>query len=178
MNLPNLLSLTRILLIPFFIILIMNQRFGWALFLFAIAGFTDGIDGLIARLTHQRTELGAYLDPIADKILISSSFVTLAIIQIVPSWLAVLVIARDVLIILGILMMILTNHRYTMQPTVLSKITTFFQISTILLALMARCDLTPPLLSKVAVYGAALFTVLSGSHYISVGTRILNPKKN
>ena len=74
MNLPNILTLIRILLIPLFVILIINKSFGWALIVFAIAGITDGIDGLIARITHQRTELGAYLDPIADKLLLSAGF--------------------------------------------------------------------------------------------------------
>jgi cardiolipin synthase len=73
MNLPNILTLIRILLIPVFVILIMNKRFDWAFVTFASAGITDGIDGLIARITHQRTELGAYLDPIADKLLLPSS---------------------------------------------------------------------------------------------------------
>jgi len=72
MNLPNLLTLIRILLIPLFVILIIDKSFLWALIVFALAGITDGIDGLIARITHQRTELGAYLDPIADKLLLSA----------------------------------------------------------------------------------------------------------
>jgi cardiolipin synthase len=100
MNLPNLLTLIRILLIPLFVILIINQSFSWALIVFALAGITDGIDGLIARITRQRTELGAYLDPIADKLLLAAGFITLAIIEMLPSWLAVIVIARDMIILL------------------------------------------------------------------------------
>jgi hypothetical protein len=80
MNLPNILTLIRVLLIPVFVLLIINKLFEWALFTFAIAGITDGIDGLIARITHQRTELGAYLDPIADKLLLFSAFISLVII--------------------------------------------------------------------------------------------------
>ena len=106
MNLPNILTLTRVLLIPLFVILIINKHFGWALITFAIAGITDGIDGLIARITHQRTELGAYLDPIADKLLLFAAFITLAIIEIIPSWLVVIVITRDVIILVGFLVMI------------------------------------------------------------------------
>jgi len=94
MNLPNLLSLTRVLLIPIFVILIMQHRFGWALVTYAVAGVTDGVDGLIARITHQRTELGAYLDPIADKLLLSAGFITLAIIELLPNWLTVIVITE------------------------------------------------------------------------------------
>src|SRR3989304_9367297 len=101
MNLPNLLTLTRVLLIPLFVIFIINKYFDWALLTFAIAGITDGLDGLIARLTHQRTELGAYLDPIADKLLLSAAFISLAIIDLLPSWLSIVVITRDVIILIG-----------------------------------------------------------------------------
>lgn len=177
MNLPNFLTLIRVLLIPVFIILIINKFFGWALFTFAIAGITDGIDGLIARITHQRTELGAYLDPIADKILLSAAFITLAIIEMLPSWLAVLVITRDVIILVGFLVMILTDYHPKIQPSLVSKVTTVFQISTVLLVLMTRYDPAFDKLSAIAIYGATLFTILSGSHYIYVGTRILNEKK-
>src|SRR4030067_1089355 len=111
MNLPNALTLIRVFLIPVFVILIINRYFGWAAITFAIAGVTDGIDGLIARLTHQRTELGAYLDPIADKLLLSSAFITLAIVAILPSWLAVIVITRDVIILVGYLLMAFTDDR-------------------------------------------------------------------
>ncbi len=96
MNLPNILTLIRVLLTPIFVILIINKYFEWALLTFAIAGITDGLDGLIARLTHQRTELGAYLDPIADKLLTFAAFISLAIIEMIPSWLVVIVITRDI----------------------------------------------------------------------------------
>ena len=177
MNLPNILTLIRILLIPLFVILIINKSFGWALIVFAIAGITDGIDGLIARITHQRTELGAYLDPIADKLLLSAGFVTLAIIEFLPSWLAVIVVTRDVIILLGIVVMILTNYPPQIQPSLVSKVTTFFQISTILLVLTVEYGSFFRYLSTIAIYGTTLFTILSGSHYIYIGTRIFNEKK-
>jgi cardiolipin synthase len=177
MNLPNIMTLARVLLIPVFVILIINKSFEWALITFATAGITDGIDGLIARITHQRTELGAYLDPIADKLLLIAAFLTLAIIEILPSWLAVIVITRDVIILIGFLVMILTNYHPKINPSLVSKVTTVFQISTILLALMAGYSSAFNKLSTIAIYGSALFTILSGSHYIYVGTRILNEKK-
>ena len=177
MNLPNIFTLIRILLIPVFVILIMNKHFDWALVTFASAGITDGIDGLIARITHQRTELGAYLDPIADKPLLSAAFITLAIIEILPSWLAVIVVTRDLIILTGLFVMILTNYRPKIQPSFVSKVTTGFQISTILLVLMTRYNPIFQQFSTIAIYGTTLFTILSGSHYIYVGTRILNEKK-
>jgi cardiolipin synthase len=177
MNLPNILTLIRVLLIPVFVILILDKSFWGALITFAIAGITDGIDGLIARLTHQRTELGAYLDPIADKLLLSAAFITLAIIEILPGWLTVIVITRDMIILVGFLVLMLTNHRPKIRISLVSKVTTVFQIATILLAFLKGYYPAFNNLSTFAIYGAAFFTILSGSHYIYVGTRILNEKK-
>jgi cardiolipin synthase len=171
------MTLTRVLLIPLFVIFIINKLFGWALITFAVAGITDGIDGMIARITHKRTELGAYLDPIADKLLLIAAFVTLAIIEILPSWLAVIVVTRDVIILLGFLVFILLDYRPKIKPSLVSKVTTFFQISTILLVLMVGYTPVFKQLSSIAIYGTTLFTIVSGSHYIYVGTRILNEKK-
>ncbi|MGD0915180.1 MAG: CDP-alcohol phosphatidyltransferase family protein, partial [Thermodesulfobacteriota bacterium] len=156
MNLPNILTLIRVLLIPVFVILIMNKFFGWAIITFASAGITDGIDGLIARITQQRTELGAYLDPIADKLLLSSGFITLAIIEMLPSWLAVIVITRDLIILIGLLGMILINYHPRIRPSLVSKVTTVLQIVTILLALLVRYYPTLGRLSTIAIYGTAL----------------------
>ncbi len=177
MNLPNSLTLIRVLLIPFFVIFIINKYFNLALITFAIAGITDGIDGLIARWTHQRTELGAYLDPIADKLLLIASFITLAIIEMIPSWLAVIVITRDVIILLGFLVMILTNYHPKINPSLLSKLTTVLQICTVLIVLMK--DSSPLFIqtSEGIIYGTAFFTIISGIQYIYIGTRILNEKK-
>ena len=177
MNLPNILTLIRVLLIPFFVIFIINKNFQWAFFAFAIAGITDGVDGLLARITHQRTELGAYLDPIADKLLLSSAFISLAIIEFLPSWLVVIVITRDVIILVGFLVMWLTNYHPEINPSLLSKMTTAFQIITILLVLMIGYSPTFQQLSVIAIYSTAILTILSGLHYIYTGARILNGRK-
>jgi len=171
------MTLTRVLLIPLFVIFIINKLFEWALVTFAVAGITDGIDGMVARITHKRTELGAYLDPIADKLLLSSAYITLAIIEILPSWLTVIVITRDVIILVGFLVLLLTNYHPKIQPSLVSKVTTDFQIATVLLVLMARYGSIFQQLSTIAIYGTTFFTILSGSHYIYVGTRILNEKE-
>jgi cardiolipin synthase len=177
MNLPNFLTLTRVLLIPLFVIFIINKYFDWALLTFTVAGITDGLDGLIARLTHQRTELGAYLDPIADKLLLSAAFISLAIIEMIPSWMVVIVITRDVIILVGLLVMILTNYHPEINPSFLSKTTTTFQIVTILFVLLAWYFPTLKQISTIAIYGTAIITILSGSQYIYIGARILNGKK-
>ncbi len=176
MNLPNILTLIRVLLIPVFVILIINKSFLSALITFGIAGLTDGLDGLIARITHQRTEIGSYLDPIADKLLLSSAFVTLAIIEILPSWLSVIVITRDVIILIGFIVLVLLNHKPKIQPSIASKITTDFQIATVLVTLLK--DYYPIFndLSTFIIYGTIFFTILSGFHYIYIGTKLLNEK--
>lgn len=177
MNLPNILTLIRILLTPLFVILIINKYFEWALLTFAIAGITDGLDGLIARLTHQRTELGAYLDPIADKLLTFAAFISLAIVEVIPSWLVVIVITRDIIIMVGFLVMFLTNYHPKISPSFLSKTTTTFQILTILCALLA--GLLPGFkeLSSLAYYATGIITILSGVQYVYIGARMLNGKK-
>lgn len=165
-------------MIPLFVIFIINKHFGWALITFVIAGITDGIDGLIARITHQRTELGSYLDPIADKLLLFSAFITLAIIEVIPSWLVVIVITRDVIILVGFLVMLLTNYHPKINPSLLSKMTTAFQILTIVLVLFTGYYPVFKQISIIAIYGTAVMTVLSGAHYIYIGTRILNENKS
>lgn len=164
-------------MIPFFVIFIINKQFGWALITFVIAGITDGVDGLIARITHQRTELGAYLDPIADKLLLFSAFITLAIIEVIPSWLVVIVVTRDVIILVGVLVMLLTNYHPKINPSLLSKVTTTFQILTVVLVLFTGYYPAFKQISIAAIYGTAVLTILSGAHYIYIGTRILNEKK-
>ena len=177
MNLPNILTLIRVLLTPVFVIFIINKYFQWALLTFAIAGITDGLDGLIARLTHQRTELGAYLDPIADKLLTFAAFISLAIIEMIPSWLVVIVITRDIIILVGFLVMFLTNHHPKINPSLLSKMTTTFQIITTLFALLAGLFPAFKHPSILAYYVTGIITILSGAQYVYIGARILNGKK-
>jgi cardiolipin synthase len=178
MNLPNTLTIIRVLLIPAFVILIMDHSFWWALIIFAIAGITDGLDGLLARLTHQKTELGAYLDPIADKLLIISAYLALAIVGVLPGWLSVIVITRDVIILLGLLVIMLISHPPAIHPSFISKMTTTFQISTVLLALLTEYGSFFKQLTPIAIYGTTFLTVLSGIHYLYVGTRILNQRNH
>ncbi|MBW2039612.1 MAG: CDP-alcohol phosphatidyltransferase family protein [Deltaproteobacteria bacterium] len=176
MNLPNTLTILRILSIPVFTICLLYDHLFSALLIFVGAGITDALDGLIARLYNQRTTLGAYLDPIADKLLLTTAFVGLAILGIVPGWLTVIVIARDVVILLGILILILTSHKVEINPIFLSKITTVFQTLTIIGAL-----LTPqiPFIRGSLPYLIWLTTFLtcfSGFQYIHIGSKLFNEK--
>jgi cardiolipin synthase len=176
MSLPNALTLIRILLIPLFVIFLISKSFHNALITFVIAGITDGIDGFIARIWNQRTDLGSYLDPIADKLLLASAFVTLAILRIIPSWLTVIVMSRDVLIALGFWVLTMTDHKPTLKPRYTSKITTVFQILTVIWALLSVLQWRVAFLFPIFIRLTAFFTILSGVHYIYIGNKLLTEK--
>jgi cardiolipin synthase len=175
LNLPNLLSIGRILCAPLFIILLLNQLYGWALLTFVVAALTDAADGLLARLLKQRTVLGTYLDPAADKLLNASSYITLAILNLLPSWLAVIVVSRDVIICLGLMILFWTSHPLEIRPSIASKLTTGFQFCTIVFALWAAYGAPAPnLLMFFLKWGTAIGTVVSGLQYIGRGIKIFN----
>ena len=109
-NIPNLISLMRLLLVPLTVWLIMSEAYGWAFITFLVAGVSDGIDGYLARRFDWRTRLGAYLDPLADKALLVSVFVTLGFLKLIPAWLVIIVVSRDVLIVGAVLLSRLMDH--------------------------------------------------------------------
>src|SRR4030042_999547 len=124
MNIPNILTLLRIIMVPVIVILLIQESFLKALIVFVAAGLTDILDGFLARFLHQQTVLGSYLDPIADKALLVSSFVTLSVLHIIPGWLAVLVISRDLFILLGISVLSIMSISVEIRPAFVSKVTT------------------------------------------------------
>ncbi len=168
-NIPNILTLVRILLTPVFIILLLNSQFTLALFVFTLAGLSDALDGFIARYFNQRTVLGAYLDPLADKLLLLSAYVSLAILESVPEWLAVIVISRDLIIIMGIAILTITNKPYEVRPSIVSKLTTAIQISTIFLALLNPKLPRFETVQSCMFLATAAITMISGFHYIYIG---------
>lgn len=172
-SIPNVLTLVRVLLAPVLVILLLRGMYPMALLVFAIAGLTDGLDGLIARLLNQRTTLGAYLDPAADKLLLTSAFVCLAILGVTPPWLAVIVIARDVFILLGLAILTLTEKKYKIEPTMVSKCTTTVQLLMVLLLLYDPTHTKLAMLYPVMVWATAILTILSGLHYIYLGMNAL-----
>ena len=174
LNFPNLLTAARIISIPLFIILLIDQLYYWALVLFIAAAVSDAVDGLLARLLHQRTELGSYLDPAADKLLSVSSFITLAILNILPGWLAVIVISRDLIISLGILIFYFTSRSLKIKPSWSGKLTTFFQLCTVILALFFKLSPPLPYLMDFFIGGTAFLTIVSGLQYIGRGIKLLN----
>jgi len=172
LNLPNFLTLIRIMVIPFFLVLLFSQLYTEALLIFIIGGLTDALDGPIARLTNQSTPVGAYLDPAADKLLVSSSLVVLSLIGAVPAWLTILVVSRDLIITLGYgVLYLLTQERMEVRPTVMGKLSTFLQLVTITLVLVSLYDprLVVPDLLYYLFFLTALTTFISGCQYVYLG---------
>ena len=172
LNLPNFLTLLRIVAIPLFLILLEDYHYGEALAVFVAAGITDGLDGAIARLTHTKTTLGAYLDPAADKLLLLSSFIALGFMHVVPRWLAVVVISRDVVIVLGyFLLFMLTQRTMEVQPSIFGKLSTFLQLTAVTLVLvsLARPDPALESIRAVVFYVTGALTAVSGLQYMYRG---------
>src|SRR5580765_7929264 len=141
LNLPNFLTLLRILTIPVFLEFLSYHFYWEALVVFAIGGLTDFLDGFVARWMKQQTALGAYLDPVADKLLVITSFIMLGLIGGIPMWLAVVVVARDVLIVIGyVVIHFLVDEPLKVRPTRLGKWSTTLQLLTLALALALLHD--------------------------------------
>jgi len=173
-NVPNLLTLLRILITPLFVIFMLKGQYRLSLLVFSLAGISDGLDGLFARWFNQKTILGAHLDPIADKLLLISAFVVLAVQQIIPSWLAVVVISRDILIFMGIAILRFFNIGIIIKPSMISKCTTAAQLATVFVVLLGlELAIVRPALEPLFWLTTAL-SMASGLHYIYVGIRILN----
>jgi cardiolipin synthase (CMP-forming) len=172
LNLPNLLTLSRIVAIPIFLILLEDNRYREALALFVAAGITDALDGAIARLTHSKTTLGAFLDPAADKALLVSSFITLGLMKQVPIWLVVVTISRDAVIVLGyFLLFVMTQKAMVIRPSPSGKSATFLQLLSVSLVLGAQSwpGLIDPTVMKVTFFATGVVTAAAGLQYMYRG---------
>jgi len=178
-TLANQVTLGRLLLVPVIVILVIYGHDGWALVAFAVAGLTDALDGLIARWSGQRTNLGALLDPMADKLLLVSMFVVLTLPGLdlanqFPVWLTVLVISRDVIIVVTVAVVNLAVERFTFYPSMFGKVATFVYITTVTMALFFNYLGERSELVDGAIYLSLIVTVGSGLHYIAHAARLLN----
>jgi cardiolipin synthase (CMP-forming) len=173
MGLANWLTVLRILLIPVFITLLVYRQRGPALAVFLAAALTDLLDGYVARHRGSQSRLGAFLDPMADKLLLMSSFVTLTWLKVLPFWIAAVVISRDLILVIGALAIHMAGGRITPRPTRAGKLATFFQVVTVFLGLLATFYRWPTGLRGV-IWLAAIFTIYSGLQYIVQGMRFLN----
>ncbi len=128
MNLPNLITLARILLVPVVVWAIASHEMQAAFVLFLLAGVSDAVDGFLAKRFHMTSELGAYLDPLADKVLIVSIYIALGITEAIPRWIVILVVSRDILIVGGIMLAVLLGKPMRVKPVLVSKLNTVAQI--------------------------------------------------
>lgn len=166
---PNQLTLLRMIFLPFIVINLVKHDFKWALALFVLAGLSDGLDGLLARTLHQQTLLGQYLDPIADKLLMSTMFLVLSIEQrtLVPWKYTVLVFSRDISILLisGVLFMIAGLRDF--RPSIFGKANTLAQISAVFFALLflVKRVVLVQIATKVFLQATFFFTIISAVHY-------------
>ena len=179
LTLANQLTLMRLALVPAFVILVLYGRMGWALAAFVTAGITDGLDGLIARWRNQRTALGAFLDPMADKLLLVSAFVVLSLpgiglVNRIPVWLTVLVISRDVAIVATVAIVSLTLGPRTFPPSVYGKVATALYIVTIAVVLLFNFLKQPSVVVDIFVWVSLAITLISGFHYTVHLRRTLN----
>ena len=166
-QIPNLLTLARIAAVPVLILFLYEGRYGAALAVFVLAGITDGLDGWIAKRFKCVTRLGSILDPLADKILIVSTYVMLVLAGDLPFWLILLIGFRDLGIIAGVLVLNTLNGHVQMQPSLLSKVNTFLQISLVILVMVERIGfiaLEP--VAEILLWFVAVTTVASAIHYV------------
>jgi cardiolipin synthase len=188
-TIPNILTVVRMALIPVFVGALYYQRFGWALAVFVTAGVTDGLDGLFARRFNQYSQLGQILDPIADKLLLVTSFITLSMPSIVthgalvqspprhlpvPFWVTAAVISRDVFIVVGAATINIVTGFRGFRPSWLGKTNTVVQIGAVVLILVAASF--PPLRGYLPTVYTTVFTfaLISGVHYVFWTSKLLN----
>ena len=174
---PNQITLLRLGFLPLFLILISYEEYHWALLILVLSGLSDGIDGLLARKLNQRSALGAYLDPIADKLLLSSSLVILAMKALIPWWLTIIVLSRDVLILIVAAVILLISGYRPFPPSLLGKLTTMSSIALVFLVILGAAypSLAFVWLNRVLMYAVSVLAVTSGFHYSVTIARRLSP---
>ncbi len=177
-NIPNILTITRLMIIPFFVASMLSQKYQNALILFSVAAITDIMDGLLARMTNQKTRIGAFLDPLADKFLLLTSFVMFTFYGWLPLWLTIIVLSRDVLVIIGWLIMVISTKNSKVEPSITGKLANAFQailIAYVLVSINFQID-TTMIIKQLVVILVTTLTVFSGIQYTYKGYRRLNER--
>src|SRR6266446_5681437 len=172
---PNQLTLLRMVFVPFIVIELVEGRYFWALVLFVIAGFSDGLDGLLARKLHQQTLLGQYLDPIADKLLLSTMFPVLSILHKIPWKFTVLVFSRDISILAASAVLYAIAGLRDFRPSIFGKANTFAQVTAVFFVLLFQIEHTRWvwITQTTFLHATVGFTVVSAMHYVMlVGQRL------
>jgi len=176
LNWPNKLTLLRIILTPIFITTVLYHRLDIGFFIFIIAALTDALDGYIARTFNLKTQLGTVLDPLADKLLVASAFLSLSLVKGLPQcidmpiYVPIVVLSRDVIILVGAVTIYFVAGRIDVKPSILGKVTTFFQMLTIVSVLLRF------VYSSWIWNTAVVLSILSGLDYLRIGARQVNGK--
>lgn len=177
LTLPNFITLFRMAITPFFVLAVNDGNFRLALWILIIGGATDAVDGWLARTLHSRSVIGALLDPIADKLLITVAYVTLTIPQgqavVIPLWLAILALFRDFLIVLVAVVLYVVEDVHRFPPSVLGKATTFMHVLTVCVVLLANLVPVPELITQACFYASFTLVILSGFNYIYRASRFI-----
>ncbi|MEB3702495.1 CDP-diacylglycerol--glycerol-3-phosphate 3-phosphatidyltransferase [Candidatus Bealeia paramacronuclearis] len=174
MNLPNFITLARLLSVPVIVWLILLHEQSLAFIIFLIASISDALDGFLARILKERTTLGAYLDPIADKALLVGVYAALGNEHLIPLWVVILVIFRDTIIIGGIILLGLLSKTFKMEPFLISKINTTIQLLYIVYVLSPLPAIIGiPILGEMIAWTVGITTLISGASYVKVGLEIL-----
>ena len=173
-NLPNSLTVLRILLVPVFVGLLLYGHYDSALITLLVAALTDVLDGMAARMTNQRTRLGEYLDPLADKLLLMSAIITLSVLDFIPIWAVIVVVSRDAILLAGTLLANLTETDIDISPTALGKGTTFAQICYVIAVMLHVTRELPDYLVDPFLWVMVGLTLGSGVHYLFRGVQHLN----
>lgn len=172
LTLPNVVTFGRLCAVPLAIWLVMQHRFAQAFFLFVAAGLSDAVDGWLARRNGGGNRVGALLDPMADKALLVSMYVTLASVEVLPDWLAILVVFRDVVIVGGVLVLFLLDQSLRIRPLYISKLNTALQIVLVAVSLLlSGFNLAAPMAMNALVWLVAASTMASGAAYVWVTVR-------
>ena len=178
MNLANSITLFRIVIIPAFVILLLKRQPHLPFLLFSLAIVTDGLDGMVARIQKQKTKLGNILDPLADKLLMASAYITLAILKLIPLWVVIVVFSRDLILITGWLTIYFSRGISTAIPTLLGKATAVLQMTVVFLVLLSSTGYLAEgkwlAIKPVIVSAMVLFTVISGMEYSLRGIRLMS----
>jgi cardiolipin synthase len=174
LNIPNTLTIARIVLIPILITTIIYSQYLYALILFVIAALTDLLDGLFARLANQKTELGTFLDPLADKFLIVSSFILFSVYGWMPKWYAIIVISRDIIVVIGFFLLYMITGAVKIEPVILGKIAIAFELFVLAYILLTLNVISLPPVRNIFFILSAAITAASGLQYIHKGFTLTN----
>lgn len=175
LNIPNIITFIRIVIIPVFVTTMIYRRYDYALFLFIAAAVSDTLDGLLARVTKQKTKIGAFLDPLADKLLLVTSFILFSVYDWIPLWLTIAVISRDMIVILGWILLYLTSHITKIEPSLIGKAAIASQLILIAYTLLSINLNIPPSYGWM-LWIVATLTVVSGLQYIYRGLKQANER--